>query len=50
MILAGEVGDGETIILSTERGVFTVAGKPVTSNEATSDTGVGTIVHFPKSS
>lgn len=50
MILAGEVGDGETIKLSADRGVFTVAGKPITSGETIAETEAGTIVHFPKTS
>ena len=50
MILAGEVADGETVTLSAERGVFSIGGKQVSSNGASSETYVGTIVRFPKNS
>ena len=50
MILAGEVADGETVTLSAERGVFSIGGKQVSSNSASSETDVGTIVRFPKNS
>jgi ATP-dependent Clp protease ATP-binding subunit ClpB len=50
MILAGEVADGETVTLSAERGVFSIGGKQVSSNGASSETDVGTIVRFPKNS
>jgi ATP-dependent Clp protease ATP-binding subunit ClpB len=50
MILAGEVADGETVTLSAERGGFSIRGKQVSSNGASSETDVGTIVRFPKNS
>ncbi len=49
MILSGEVHDGETIAISTEKGALTIGGKAVRGSENDNKpTASATVVSFPK--
>ena len=50
MILAGEIGDGETVRIGAERGSLTINGAPIGAPADTESDANGTIVTFPKGS
>ena len=51
MILAGEIGDGETVKIGADRGALTINGAPIGGAAADAETDThGTIVTFPKGS
>ena len=50
-ILAGEIGDGETVRIGAERGSLTINGAPIGGAQANMESDAnGTIVTFPKGS